>query len=109
MEASKKIWPLITVHGIHDKIDTNPDYERPTVWTNSQRQLLIDTVLRGYDIPKFYWRRTGRRPDTYEVVDGQQRLRAIWSYVEGDYRLPKDADSVDEYSVAGLKYEELPH
>ena len=108
METSKKPWPLITVFGIRTKVDTNPDYQRPAVWSRSQKQLLVDTVLRGYDIPKFYWRRTGRKPDTYDVVDGQQRLRALWGFAAGDFALSRDGDSVDGSPVAGLKYEQLP-
>lgn len=108
MDTSKKPWPLITVFGIRARIDTNPDYQRPPVWTRGQKQLLVDTVLRNYDIPKFYWRRTERSPDKYEVVDGQQRLRAVWEFSAGKYGLPRNADPVDGYQVAGLKYEELP-
>ncbi|MEX2375373.1 MAG: DUF262 domain-containing protein [Dehalococcoidia bacterium] len=108
METSKKPWPLSTVYGIQDRIDTNPDYQRPAVWTRPQKQLLIDTILRNYDIPKLYWRRTGRRPDTYDVVDGQQRLRAIWDFFAGEFNLAKDADVIEDYEIAGLKYSELP-
>lgn len=108
MDTSKKPWPLATVNGIRERIDTNPDYQRPPVWTQSQKQLLIDTILRNYDIPKLYWRRTSRKPDKYDVVDGQQRLRATWDFFDGTFKLPGDADQIDEYDVAGLKYEELP-
>lgn len=52
MELNKKPWPLATIFGIRDRIDTNPDYQRPPVWSISQKQLLIDTILCGYDIPK---------------------------------------------------------
>ena len=102
MDISKKPWPLTTVYGIRDRVDTNPDYQRPAVWSTSQKQLLVDTILRNFDIPKLYWRHTGRKPDTYEVVDGQQRLRAIWDFFAGDYKLPKDIDPIDGSSVAGL-------
>ncbi|MEQ8330031.1 MAG: DUF262 domain-containing protein [Longimicrobiales bacterium] len=108
METSKKPWPLATVYGIHERIDTNPDYQRPAVWTRRQKQLLIDTILRNYDIPKLYWRRTGRKPDTYDVVDGQQRLRAIWEFFGGGFKLAKDADQIDGWDVAGVAYSELP-
>jgi len=47
-----------------------------------------------------YWRKVGEKPDRYEVVDGQQRLRALWSFVDGDFRLPKDAEPVDGLLVA---------
>lgn len=73
-----------------------------------QKQLLVDTILRGYDVPKFYWRKVSKNPDKYEVVDGQQRLRAIWDFVACKYSLPKDTDAVDGCKVAGCKYSELP-
>ena len=108
METSKRPWPLSTIFGIRNRIDTSPDYQRPPVWTTAQKQLLVDTILRNYDVPKLYWRRTGRKPDTYDVVDGQQRLRAIYGFFEGAFRLPKDTDPIDGHDVAGLSHEELP-
>lgn len=110
MKINKKPYPLVTVSApnIRPNIDTNPDYQRPSVWSLSQKQLLIDTILRGYDIPKVYWRQTATRPDRYEVVDGQQRLRAIWDYFDGKYGLPEDAEPIDGIEVAGLKINELP-
>jgi len=108
METAKKPWPLSTIFGIRDRVDTNPDYQRPPVWTRSQKQLLVDTILRNYDIPKLYWQRTGKKPDKYDVIDGQQRLRAIWEFFQGEYGLPRNADPIDEYTIAGLKYGDLP-
>jgi hypothetical protein len=65
MEINKKPWPVMTVCGIKKRIDTNPDFQRPPVWSRSQKQLLIDTIVRGYDMPKLYWRKTGSSPDRY--------------------------------------------
>jgi hypothetical protein len=59
-------------------------------------------------VPKVYWRQTGIKPDRYEVVDGQQRLRAIWGYFDGEYGLPDDAEPIDGVAVAKLKINELP-
>ncbi|MDH3890402.1 MAG: DUF262 domain-containing protein [candidate division Zixibacteria bacterium] len=108
MDSNKKPWPITTVFGIKERIDTNPDFQRPAVWGRSQKQMLIDTVLRGYDIPKLYWRKTGAKPDKYDVVDGQQRLRALWEFSSGAYALPKNAEPVEGTPIAGLKYEGLP-
>ncbi len=108
MNSNKKPWPISTVCGLRERIDTNPDFQRPSVWSQAQKQLLIDTILRGYDIPKFYWRQVGTKPDRYDVVDGQQRLRAIWEFQEGKYTLPKMADDIEDEKVAGLRYAELP-
>ncbi len=109
MQTSKKAWPAVSVYGIRKSIDTNPDFQRPAVWSTAQKQLLMDSILRGYDVPKFYWRLLNKKPDSYDVVDGQQRLRAIWEFYDGKYALPQDADPIDETPVAGLKYENLSH
>lgn len=108
MNSNKRPWPLKTIHGIRQRINTNPDFQRPAVWGNSQKQLLVDTILREYDIPKLYWRKTGSKPDTYDVVDGQQRLRAIWDFFDGLFTLPSNADPIDDNVIAGSKYDELP-
>ncbi len=107
MTIHPKPWPLSTTYKLRSRIDTNPDYQRPAVWTTPQKQLLMDTILRGFDIPKLYLRQVGTNPDKYEVVDGQQRLRAIWGFMNGDYTLAKDSDDIDGYVVAGKKYSEL--
>ena len=111
MKTNKKPWPIGTVShasGIRKRIDTNPDFQRPAVWSTAQKQLLVDTILREYDVPKMYWRKLGTTPDRYDVVDGQQRLRAIWGFVDGDFKLPKDAEAVDGQVTAGCTYETLP-
>lgn len=108
MEVNKKAWPIASVFGIRERVDTNPDFQRPAVWSRAQKQLLMDSILRGYDVPKFYWRMTKRNPDHYEVVDGQQRLRAIWEFYKGAYALPADADPINGWAIAGLNYDKLP-
>lgn len=111
MKTNKKPFPLSTVsapNGIRQRIDTNPDFQRPAVWTTSQKQLLVDSILREYDVPKMYWRKLSNKPERYEVVDGQQRLRAIWSFVDGEFALQGNAEEVDDQATAGCRYDTLP-
>lgn len=108
MNSNKKPWPLSTINGIRNRINTNPDFQRPAVWGKAQKQLLVDTILRDYDVPKLYWRKTGSRPDCYDVVDGQQRLRAIWEFFDNGFKLPKNADPIDGEIIASFTYEKLP-
>lgn len=108
MEMNKKPWPIFSTVGMKARIDTNPDYQRPAVWSTAQKQLLMDTILKGYDIPKFYWRKVASNPDKYEVVDGQQRLRAIWEFVEGKYKLGKNSEKIGNYDIADKSYTDLP-
>lgn len=90
------------------RVDTNPDFQRPAVWSLAQKQLLVDSILREYDVPKMYWRKLSSNPDKFDVVDGQQRLRAIWSFVDGDFSLPKNAEPIDGMSTSGCSYDALP-
>lgn len=108
MKINKDAWPLSIVYKRRTRINTNPDYQRPPVWSLAQKQLLIESILRNYDIPKLYWRLVSETPENkYEVVDGQQRLRAIWSFMSGEYVLPKDLDPIEGHDVAGRRYDNL--
>src|SRR3989344_5179238 len=108
MELKKDNWPLISIYGIRERINTNPDFQRPPVWDLARKQLLIDTILRNYDIPKLYWRKIGSQPDKNDVVDGQQRLRAIWEFIDNKFQLPRDADPIEGGEIANLIYSQLP-
>lgn len=100
MEINKKTWPLSTTFSLRSRINTDTDYQRPAVWTTAQKQMLMDSILRGYDVPKFYWHKVSKKPEKYDVVDGQQRLRAIWEFMDNQYALAKDADPVDGVEIA---------
>ena len=103
---SKDTWPLITLTRRRIRIDTSPDYQRPTVWTTAQKQLLIDSILRDFDVPKVYLHKSA--DNNYDVIDGQQRIRAIWSFYDDEFALAKDAAPVQGFEIAGLKFSELP-
>lgn len=90
------------------KLWMNPYYQRESVWTKSQKQSFIDSLLIDIDIPKLYLHRTVEPGYDYEVVDGQQRLRAIDEFIRGKFELPDYSRDVDGYQVAGLKYAKLP-
>lgn len=94
MEMKKQPFAIPTVCKMQNRIDPTPDYQRPPAWSRKQKQLLMDTILRNYDIPKFYWRKVNRTDGVqYEVVDGQQRLRAIWEFEADEYG-PKPAGAL---------------
>ena len=60
-------------------------YQRPEVWSKSKKQKLIDSILSGYDIGVIYLRDIDEDGYGYEVLDGQQRLRAIDQFIDGEY------------------------
>ena len=77
-----------------------PPYQREHVWDKEDDSLLIDTLERGWTIPRIYVNLT--RSGIYEVVDGQQRLTAIFNYASGGFKLTEVARH------KGKKFEELP-
>jgi len=100
--------PISSIARREEKTDPKPEYQRGPVWSKKQKQLLIDTILRDLDIPKFYLRTIKNDQYDWEVVDGQQRLRAIWEFRKDEYKLSKDADPVNGVEIANLYYSELP-
>jgi hypothetical protein len=109
MKMNKRPLPISTICNWRDRIDERPDYQRPPAWSRGQKQLLIDSIIREYDIPKMYWRSLpAGQKIKYEVIDGQQRLLTIWEYRNGVFGLPKDADPIRGFAVAGMKYADLP-
>lgn len=86
--------------GKQKRLWLNPGYQREAVWTRSQKQLLIDSLLNDIDIPKLYFRAVSKDTYQYEVVDGQQRLRSIFEFFSDSFPLPEDADSIDGHPTA---------
>ena len=57
-----------------------PEYQRePNLWSRDQKQRLIDSILRTFDIASVYFYQ--RDDDVRECIDGRQRLNAIASFL----------------------------
>jgi Protein of unknown function DUF262/HNH endonuclease len=108
MKTNTKNFAANSVYGLRERINTNPDYQRPAVWAKAQKQLLLDTILRGYDIPKLYWKKVSDKPEKYDVVDGQQRIRALWDFFNNEFSLSGNSDDIDGEKVSGFYYRDLP-
>ena len=100
-----------TIHeleAIRQQIHLNAAWQRGPVWSVPKQALLIDSILRGYDIPMIYLREC---PEDYvyryEVVDGQQRLRSLWNFMDGTYALLKEFENVGRTPIAGRKFQDL--
>lgn len=107
MKINPQVFPLISISRREDEINTNPDYQRPGVWTIKKDQLLIDTILRGYDIPKIYFTKSKDSNYEYEVIDGQQRLKAIWGFYNNIFPLGSDSNDLPLGNLSGMKHQDL--
>ena len=102
---AKCTYALFSINKRRNLINTNPDYQRPAVWTKQQKQYLIDSILKGFDIPKIYLHKVGE--GKYNVIDGQQRLRTIWEFYDDKFALSKDAGMVEGIDVSCKTYSQL--
>lgn len=87
------------------RLDLNPDFQRGSVWKPAARTFLIDTILRQLPVPKVYLRTkidVATKKSVREVVDGQQRIRAILDFADDGFKLSKRAG---EYE--GMRYSDL--
>jgi len=69
-----------------------PKFQRRDVWPDKARSYLIDTIIRGKPIPKIYMRQDVNpktRRTTREIVDGQQRLRSVLSFLKDGFMVSK--------------------
>lgn len=98
-------------------IDLEPEYQRGNVWSNLQKYNLIDSVFRNIDIGKFAvikrpWGSNPNIPDTpklYEMLDGKQRLTALFEYYTGRFMYkgtyyyelhPRDQSHFKHYTIS---------
>ncbi|MGN6491007.1 MAG: DUF262 domain-containing protein [Agriterribacter sp.] len=108
MQIVNELWEIDELIKNEKVINPKPQYQRTPVWTADRKAYLIDSILRGYDLPKFYVKLlvpTNRFK--FEVADGQQRMRAIWDFYDDLYPLSKNVQ-IDGHDLSLKRYSELP-
>ena len=73
------------VYGYGGRLCIRPEYQREFVYKDKQRDAVINSVRNNFPLNVIYWSKTGK--DTYEVLDGQQRIISICQYVNKDYSI----------------------
>lgn len=89
------------------QLELNPRFQRRPVWTDKAKSFLIDTILRGKPIPKVFIRQkinVTTKSSVREVVDGQQRLRTILSFIKDGFVVNKRQNP----EHGGLLFSQLP-
>ena len=71
------------VVGYGGKLDIRPPYQREFIYSDKQRNLVINTVFKNFPLNVFYW--AVKKDGNYEVIDGQQRTISICQYINGDF------------------------
>ena len=109
MRRQTSEWTVRMLADLRGRIDVEAEYQRGSVWSEPQQQRLIDSRFRGYDLPKIFLRKLeDGSTKLYEVVDGVQRLTAIWRFLGDEYSLPRSYKYADLGTVGGKSWSELP-
>ena len=90
----------------NNQLELSPRFQRRSVWTDNARSYLMDTIVRGKPMPKVFIRQKinpSTKTSVREVVDGQQRLRTILSFVKDGFQINKRHNS----DYGGLYFSQL--
>nr|WP_321442571.1 DUF262 domain-containing protein [uncultured Cohaesibacter sp.] len=86
------------------KLIVNRQYQRKLVWTEDEKRSLIDSILRGYPLPLFLLAERNSKEDESqnyrEIIDGMQRLNAIFSFIEHGFLLNNKCFDLNEFARA---------
>lgn len=91
---------LVNLHR-QDRLVVNEEYQRSEVWKRPRQQRLIDSILNDYDIGAIILR---QKEDKWEILDGQQRLKAVFDFVENEMPLSKKETAEP---MAGKRWRDL--
>lgn len=99
-------WKLSDLYDYHKKgrLNLQPDYQRSKVWPDKMKYDLVDTVLHDWPMGlimlnvRQHVDDDGARLERYEVVDGQQRLAALFGYKDGEHWDKKGAAKGSEFT-----------
>lgn len=81
------------------KLIVNRKYQRKLVWSLPEKQSLVDSVMKDYPIPLILLAEDSTL-NTLEIMDGMQRLNAIFAFIENHFPINDRFFDTDEFSRA---------
>lgn len=86
--------------GLGGKLTIQPEYQRNYIYADGggkKEQAVIHSLLKGYPLGLIYFNKVGT--DSFEVLDGQQRITSIGRFVTNKFAItdggnPKNFDSL---------------
>jgi hypothetical protein len=88
-----------------NRLELQPSFQRKSVWGKSAQIMLMDTILKNIPMPKIFVSKIIKGDTPYfSVIDGQQRITAILSFIRDGFSL--ESPYIGEYQ--GFKFSKLP-
>ncbi len=87
VSVTKKDFSIYELFRRYDKrkLILDVGFQRREVWKMKQKCELVESVLMGLPLPVIYLKQ--QEDSSYVVVDGKQRLSALFSYMRGEFAL----------------------
>lgn len=82
------------------ELDLAPDFQRSTIWKSPQKSRLVESILLRIPLPAFYFNEMG--DGSMQVVDGVQRLSAVYEFARGP--LPQAPKDTSRLLLEGMQY-----
>lgn len=104
MIQSPRGMTIMEAYELHRKnmLLVNRRYQRKLVWTISEKQKLIDSILSKYPVPLILL--ASIENGKFEIIDGMQRLNAFFGFIENQFPIiRKDKEvffNVKDYTFA---------
>ncbi|MFJ5109838.1 DUF262 domain-containing protein [Streptomyces sp. NPDC088551] len=89
------------------RLDLDPPYQRRSVWNLSYKQFFVDSLIRNYPAPTIFLQVdvSVDRPTIYRVIDGKQRLTALFEFQRDEFTTPEDLNDI---GLGNKYFSELP-
>jgi hypothetical protein len=99
--------------GLGGKLTIQPEYQRNYIYADGggkKEQAVIESLLKGYPLGLIYFNKVAK--DTFEVLDGQQRITSIGRFVTDKFAImdngnPKNFDSLPADQQARIRDSKL--
>ena len=77
------------------RLTIQPEYQRNYIYADGKKDVaVIESLLKGYPLGLIYFVKTGE--DSYEVLDGQQRITSFGRFITGKFAI-KDQNGMEQY------------
>ena len=92
---------------VEGELNLQPDYQRRFVWDKKTMSKFIESLLLSIPIPTIFL--AENNDDTFEVIDGQQRLTTIFAFMKSKLvaneieKLPDNLKELDTLVLNGLE------
>lgn len=79
------------------RIKVNIEYQRGVIYSSEKQASVIESILKDFAIPSIVlWH--NESDDTYDVIDGKQRLTSLFLFLSGNLQIHYIGNSMKYYS-----------